>query len=123
MCSSDLSAGGTAKGRRRKVSSASYTMPTVGFQSSGLSMGEVVGTGSHYAKTGSSFTNPSSAGGDPVVRGSGSSVGPSNSYTITVSPHFQISSNMSSPTDFKKLARDVADMLEQEVKLTMMRMS
>ena len=87
-------------------------------------MGEVVGSGSVYASSGSTskMYAKSSSGGDPVTDSRrGVSGGPGNSYTITVSPSFTLHATTSNNFDLRKMAKDVATLLEEEVKLTMMR--
>jgi hypothetical protein len=97
-----------------------------------MSIGEVIGSGSVYAtstlkpiaKTAGSGPSPTE-GGDALTREPMSlSTGrtSSNSYTITVSPSFNIHSSGSAP-DLRKMAKEIASMLEQEVRMTMLRSS
>ena len=120
----------SASGVRGSVSSASLTS-SQSFAYAGMSMGEVIGSGSVYASSGTqNATNPSSsypkasAGGDPVTKGPlsmGSSRASSNSYNITVSPSFNIQSSGNGSFDIQKMAKDVANLLERELRMTMMR--
>lgn len=120
----------SASGARGSVSSASLTS-SQSFAYAGMSMGEVIGSGSVYASSGTqNATNPSasypkaSAGGDPVTPGPlsmGSSKASSNSYNITVSPSFNIQSSGNGSFDIQKMAKDVANLLERELRMTMMR--
>ena len=121
--------GGGVKG---SVSSASLT-PSQSFAYSGMSMGEVIGSGSVYASSGVKSTTPSSVssstkstGGDPIDSPKGplrmgSSTASSNSYNITVSPSFNIQSSGNGSFDIQKMAKDVANLLERELRMTMMR--
>ena len=102
------------------------------FKYAGMSIGEVIGSGSVYAtstlkpieKTASSIPSPSEGGDaltrEPIRLSTGRTS--SNSYTITVSPSFNIHSSGSAP-DLRKMAKEIASMLEQEVRMTMLRSS
>ena len=102
------------------------------YQYAGMSIGEVIGSGSVYAtsnlkpvgKTSGSIPSPST-GGDPLTKepvAISTSKPSSNSYTITVAPSFNIQSSGSAP-DLRKMAKEIASMLEQEVRMTMLRSS
>jgi hypothetical protein len=97
-----------------------------------MSIGEVVGSGSVYATStlkpiankAGSVPSPSEGGDaltrEPIRLSTGRTS--SNSYTITVSPSFNIHSSGSAP-DLRKMAKEIASMLEQEVRMTMLRSS
>lgn len=66
---------------------------------------------------------PSGDGGAPMrqnVTGGGGAV---STYSITVAPNITIHSQGASNMDMQKVARDVATLLEREVRMTMMRVS
>jgi hypothetical protein len=124
---------GSSSGVGRGVATSSNTSlasPST-FKYAGMSMGEVIGSGSVYAtsnlktagKASGSYPQ-SSAGGDPTIPGpislptAGSS---SNSYNITVSPNFNIQTSGNNTQDYRKMAKEVAILLEQEIKMTMLR--
>ena len=102
------------------------------FKYAGMSIGEVVGSGSVYATStlkpiankAGSVPSPSEGGDaltrEPIRLSTGRTS--SNSYTITVSPSFNIHSSGSAP-DLRKMAKEIASMLEQEVRMTMLRSS
>lgn len=113
-------------------SNTSLASPST-FAYAGMSMGEVIGSGSVYAtsnlqsssKPSSSYPN-ATAGGDPTVPGPisiGSSRSSANSYNITISPNFNIQSSGNGSFDINKMAKDVANILEREVRMTMLRTS
>jgi len=98
-----------------------------------MSQGEVIGAGSVYATSGlqsakqTSGSYPkSSAGGDPTVMSplmTRPATPSGNSYNITVSPNVNIHPSGNNTSDLRKMAREVATLLEQEIKMTMMRAS
>jgi hypothetical protein len=126
--------GGSSGGISSPATSSSSLSGPSTFKYAGMSIGEVIGVGSVYAssnikpaeKPASSFA-PGGTGGDPdfgrpVSVAPGQSQSSSNSYTITVSPSFNIHSSGSTP-DLRKMAKEIASMLEQEVRMTMLRSS
>jgi hypothetical protein len=124
------SIGGSGKVSATSISS-SLSGPST-FKYSGMSIGEVIGSGSVYATSNlkpaerpSSAYPSASAGGDPTILGPSSvstAQSSSNSYTITVAPSFNIQTSGSTP-DLRKMAKEIASMLEQEVRMTMLRSS
>lgn len=97
-----------------------------------MSMGEIIGSGSVYAKgVTPTKTNPSSsyptasAGGDATVPSPlmPQAAQAGNSFNITIAPNLTVQSTGNVATDVRRLAKDVADLLEKEVKLKMMRIS
>lgn len=98
-------------------SSASAGSSPIEFSYSDMSMGEVVGTGSVYAGTGGSTAQ----GGDSVPMGR--KTASTGAYNITVSPTFTIHASGVGNMDWQKMTKEVASLLEKEVRLTMMRSS
>jgi hypothetical protein len=96
-------------------------------------MGEVIGVGSVYATSNlksasrASGSYPSaSAGGDPIDSNSivrQTTVSAGNSYNITVSPNVNIHTSGNNTSDLRKMAKEVANILEQEIRMTAMRAS
>jgi hypothetical protein len=125
------SIGGSGKVSATSIGSTGSSLSSAStYKYAGMSIGEVIGSGSVYAtsnlkpaeKPSSSYPT-ASAGGDPSPRGPVSmGQSSSNSYTITVAPSFNINSSGSAP-DLRKMAKEIASMLEQEVRMTMLRSS
>jgi hypothetical protein len=112
---------------------STYLPSSSTFQFAGMSMGEVIGVGSVYATSNlksasrASGSYPSaSAGGDPIDSNSivrQTTVSAGNSYNITVSPNVNIHTSGNSTSDLRKMAKEVANILEQEIRMTAMRTS
>jgi hypothetical protein len=122
---------GSARG---SVSVSNTSLPSSStFQYAGMSMGEVIGSGSVYATSNlqgaskPSGSYPSaSAGGDPIDSAplmTRPSVSAGNSYSITVSPNINIHASGNNTGDLRKMAKEVASILEQEIRMTAMRTS
>lgn len=84
----------------------------------------IAGIDKTYTPKGFSKGSPASSapqGGDATVRGQ-SGIG-GGGYTITVSPTINFNGSQSSTNDLRKIAKEVSDLLEHEIKLVMMRSS
>lgn len=108
--------------KSKATSAAGYSSP-IDFSYSDMSMGEVIGTGSVYVSPNSSRSSTSAIGGDSMGTYGKSSFRGGSSYNITVSPTFTVHASTNGNMDWKKMAKEVASLLEQEVRLTMMRSS
>jgi hypothetical protein len=124
--------GSTGTGVSGSATSTYLPSPST-FQFAGMSMGEVIGVGSVYATSNlksasrASGSYPSaSAGGDPIDSNSivrQTTVSAGNSYNITVSPNVNIHTSGNNTSDLRKMAKEVANILEQEIRMTAMRAS
>jgi hypothetical protein len=93
-------------------------------------MGSIIGGTDKPANVSTNATSVgkgSETGGDATVRGGGSSAysggSSGGSMQITISPNIYLQGNAGNSSDLQKMAKEVASLLEREVRLTMMRSS
>lgn len=78
-------------------------------------------------KTAASYIKEAKITGDPVMTSSARGQAVTNvggaSYTINVSPNITVNAGAGGNVDIQKLAKDVVNLMEREVRMTMMRVS
>jgi hypothetical protein len=85
-------------------------------ESSSIGSTEKIGTLSNYG-------NSVAQGGDPVDRGNYSMGGSQGAGSIVISPNIYLNGGQDMTSDLRRIAKEVGALLEQEVKLKMMRTS